>query len=207
MGFPAAATSYASKPTATPADDADLFRDDFETYSNRWTQHESPKASVKYDEGALHARIVSPGVAVWSVPDFEVPLQDYRVEVDVQFLDGSIDSQFGFVLDYVDDDDFYALIATLDGGWLFMQQDSGEWVDLTDDQDETFETVEVESGAPVIRLAAEIIDGSLKLYLDDQLLGSMVAESLSDGMFGLFARAGKGYTDVVFDNIVVTDIE
>jgi hypothetical protein len=199
---PAAGNAPVDGLTPTPAGNI-LFHDDFETYSNRWTLPESPKASVEYSEGALRVRIVSPGVAVWSVPDFEVPLYDFRVEVDAQFIDGGADSQFGFVLDYVDDEDFYAFVTMLDGEWLFQHQDAGEWIDLTDAD---AESVEFEPDVSVIHLAAEMIDGSLMLYLEDQLVGSVTDESLAGGLFGLFARAGKGYTDVAFDNIVVTDI-
>lgn len=190
------------KPSETPAGNI-LFHDDFETYSNRWTLSDSPKSSVKYFEGTLRVRIVSPGVAIWSVPDFDLPLKDYRLEVDAQFLDGGADAQFGFVLDYADEDNFYAFVTLLNGDWLFLHQDSGEWIDLTAD---SAETVESDSDTSMIHLTVEIIDDSLKLYLDDQLVGSMTDESLAGGLFGLYARAGKGYADVTFDNIVLTDI-
>jgi hypothetical protein len=179
-----------------------LFSDDFATYSGRWQEKSSPKASAAYGESALSLRVVSPGVAVWSVPDFDTALHDYRAEVLVDFRDGSPDSLFGLVLDYQDDENFYALMTTSQGEWQFARRQNDEWIDLTPPDAVPLER---ETGESVIRLRADVIGGTVTFFVDEQAAGRVTVEDdLSGAVFGLIARAGRGYVDVSFDDFVVT---
>jgi hypothetical protein len=58
-----------------------------------------------------------------------------------------------------------------------------------------------------LRLRVDVIGAQVNLWIDDQTAGSVtVAGGMSGADFGLIARAGHGYVDVSFDNIVVAAI-
>ena len=189
--------------TVTPAP-AILFEDDFATYSRRWAVTESPKASAMYSNERFNLRVVSPGISVWSVPDFGTPLRDYHIEVTAYVQRGGKGAQFGLVLDGEDDAHFYAFMITLDGAWRFLRHEAGIWHDLTP------------PGAnPVIgltdravRLQVDVTDwNTFAFWFDDQLLQTVTLDRvLSGSVFGLIARAELGFIDVAFDDMLVTII-
>jgi hypothetical protein len=191
--------------TATPTPrGVTLFEDDFATYSGRWRESESPKASVAYRDAALEMRVVSPGVYSWSVPDFDAPLRDYRVEVTADVRSGSADSLVGFVLDYQDDEHFYALMTTTQGEWVFLRRQGNAFEDLTPPD---AAPLDLTPDNGLLRLRADVVVAEVTLFIDDQPAGSFtVTDGLSRGLFGLIARAGHGYVDASFDDFVVTAI-
>jgi hypothetical protein len=181
-----------------------LFEDDFATYSGRWVESETPKASVGYRDAGLVMLVASPGVYSWSVPDFGAPLHDYRVEVTADVRRGSADSLVGFVLNYQDDDHFYALLTTTQGEWVFLRRRGNEFEDLTPTDAAPLDLTP--DNGP-LRLRAEVVGAEVRLWINDQLAGSVtVTDGLSGDSFGLIARAGRGYVDVSFDDFVVTAI-
>jgi hypothetical protein len=192
------------EPPATPAPRGNvLFEDDFATYSRRWREQRSPKATVAYRDSALNMRIVSPGVSVWSVPDFTTTLEDYSLAVTAKVNGGSPDVLFGFVLDYRDDRHFYALMVTQGGEWRFVQYESGVWIDLTPPD---AVPIERESGSATARLRVEVMGDTVTLLVDDRLVTRITVRpgETSGSTFGLIARAGRGFVDVSFDDVVVT---
>ncbi len=190
-------------PTSTPQG-VILFEDDFATYSGRWRESESPKASVAYSDAALVMRVVSPGVYSWSVPDFVAALRDYRVEVTADVQGGSADSWLGFVLDYQDDEHFYALLTTTQGEWVFLRRQGNDFEDLTPPDAAPLD--QTADNGP-LRLRADVIGAEVTFWINDQQAGSItVTDGLSGAPFGLIARAGRGYVDVSFDDFVVTAV-
>ncbi|RPI96498.1 MAG: hypothetical protein EHM39_10830 [Chloroflexi bacterium] len=200
LSAPAQAGDATITPTPTPG--VILFEDDFATYSGRWTLTETAKASVTYDAETLNLRVVSPGVFVWSVPDFDTPLRDYRLDVMADIREGSADSVFGFVVDYQDDEHYYVLLTTTQGDWQVLRRYEGEWINLTPADAEPVQRGENDS--PVM-LRVDVIGDSVTLFVDDQEAGRVALEDGQSGaVFGLVARAGRGYVDVSFDDFRVT---
>jgi hypothetical protein len=206
LGGASSAPVYANgELTATPAPHGViLFEDDFATYSGRWRESESPKASVAYRDAALEMIVTSPGVYSWSVPDFDTPLRDYRVEVTAQVRSGSADSLVGVMLDYQDDEHFYGLLTTTQGDWVFLHRQGDAFEDLTPPDASPLDLAPDDGS---LRLRVDVIGAQVNLWIDDQTAGSVtVAGGMSGADFGLIARAGHGYVDVSFDNIVVAAI-
>jgi hypothetical protein len=192
--------------TPTPASIV-LFEDDFSTFSRRWRVEDSPKLMVAYDDEALRMLVSCPGVSVWSVPDFDVPLSNYSVEMTAQVKDGNQDSQFGFVLGYSGDEDFYALVVTPENFWRFLQRDGQEWIDRTP-ADTSMTTgllaqVDDPRSEPILHLRVEVVEDTVSLYIAEQLAGSFPAPEQLDGQFGLVAIAETGFIDVSFDDVIV----
>jgi hypothetical protein len=142
-------------------------------------------------------------VSAWSVPDFTTVVEDYSMAVTAHVYEGSRDSLFGFVLDYQDDQHFFALMVTRDGEWRFVQCGGGAWIDLTPPDAVPFAR---EPTSTTVRLRVEVTGDAFTLLVDDRLVGRVTVEdsSASGSAFGLIARAGRGFVDVSFDNILVT---
>lgn len=187
--------------TGTPEGNV-LFEDDFATYSSRWQEKNTPKASAIYQEGAFRIEVRSPGVYAWSVPDFNTPLMDYRVEVAATFEGGSLDSWLGIMVDYVDDAYFYALMVGIDGRWRWLLHQETEWIDLTPDDAEPVTWMAQESS---FRLRVDVMGDRLALWIDDEPAGEVEIDRKSArGIFGLIVQAGHGYAGVRFDDMLVT---
>ncbi len=183
-----------------------FFQDDFATYSHRWLESESPKASVAYRSGALNLRVVSPGVGVWSVPDFDTALDNYRIETTVTVNGGSADSVIGFVLASQGNDRFYALGATVPGDWRLLFYENGAWTDLTPGTKTAARSTRNTDDMPFV-LRADVTGETLALWINDRPGGQVrLDEPMHGGVFGLFARAGRGYIDVSFDDVTVTEL-
>jgi hypothetical protein len=168
---------------------------------------ESPKAWALYVDETFNITIMSPGVSLWSVPDFETALHDYHVEVTATVQAGGEDAQFGLILDHQDEAAFYAFMITLAGESRLLRYEADEWRDLTPLDsvalDETWLDAMLD-GAPV-RLGVDVADGSLALWFDDQLLQTVtIDDELAGAVFGLVARAEHGFIDVAFDDVLVT---
>jgi hypothetical protein len=191
--------SGALMPTATSIR---LFVDDFETYSNRWRVVETPKAEVAYRDGALRFRIASPGVSIWSVPDFAVPLGVYRLQVSATVHAATPDSWFGIVVGYASDEQFTALALWPGGGWRLMRRDGGVWV--TAASDDAARVDEIAVGA-ALDLSLDVGPDAVALAVDGRRAGEIPLDNGEfEGVFGLIAQSGKGYLDVSFDDIIVS---
>jgi len=196
-------SSVTPTPTGTPLPENVLFHDDFSTYSGRWTTQTSPKASAEIEDGTLNLRVVSPGVSVWSVPDFDEEMDQYRIQVTVQVNEGSADSFFGLVLQYQNENRFYALIVSPAGDWLFLQRDHDSWVDRTPTH---VTPLELEADQPY-EIEVECRDQTFTLMVNGLLAAEVPTEDVPFGNgFGLIAQAGKGYIDASFDDMIVTAV-
>ncbi len=182
-----------------------LFHDDFSTYSDRWTTKTSPKASVGIKDEALNLRVVSPGFSIWSVPDFDEELDHYWIHVTVQVNEGSTDSFFGLVLQYQNDNRFYALMISPAGDWLFLQRDHASWVDLTPADAAPLE-LNMEPDQPY-QIDVEAHNQTFSLIVNGLPVAEVPSEDVPFGnRFGLIVQAGKGYIDASFDDMIVTAV-
>ena len=199
----AAVTPTRSAVTPTPsAPEIVLFADDFATYSGRWRESTSAKAVVAYRDQALRLRVVSPGVAAWSVPDFHMPPGEFRVEAVMRVHAGGDDALSGFVLDYAADDRFLAVLVSRGGDLRVLRRDGDGWLDVPLDE------AEPDAGGRLpatVALRVDVRRDMLAVYVDDALAGTVPLEQeLTGDAFGVMAKAGRGYVDVSFDDILVT---
>ncbi len=189
--------------TATPAPIL-LFADDFGTYSGRWRESVSAKATVAYRNEMLQMRVVSPGVAVWSVPDFQAPLTDFSIQVMVRFNAGQPDGQGGILFDYADDEHFSAVLLSAEGKVHVLVRDGQQWRELASPE-ELSSAFRFGEAVPVQvhRVGAE--DGiRLTVIVAGEPAAEFTLPAVGEGRsFGLIARAGRGYVDVSFDDVVV----
>ncbi|MCZ7539499.1 MAG: hypothetical protein M5U29_06225 [Anaerolineae bacterium] len=191
----------ASTPTP-PATGVVLFADDFATFSGRWRESTSAKAVVAYRDQALRLRVVSPGVAAWSVPDFHMPPGEFRVEGAIRFHAGGDDALFGFALDYAADDRFLAVLISRGGDLRALRREGDGWLDVPLDES----APDAGGRLPaMVTVRADVRRDALTIYVDETLRGTVsLKQALAGDIFGVIAKAGRGYVDVSFDDITVT---
>ncbi len=199
--LPGAIPAQAQTGTPPPAGNV-LFEDDFATYSGRWEEKITPKASVAYRDATLEVLVASPGASAWSMPDFDLALTDFSLEVTIAFQDGSADSWAGVLFDFEDEGQFYALLVASDGQWRWLERDGPDWHDLTPEDATPAERDNAE--APV-RLRLDVTGDTLAVAIDAEPAGELpVVRDETWQKFGLIARAGRGYVRVSFDDVIVT---
>lgn len=181
-----------------------LFEDDFATYSGRWRELSSAKAVAGYRNEELHMRVVSPGVAVWSLPDFRVPLQDYRIAVKVRFNAGQRDGQAGVVVDYIDDEHFVAILVSADGNVRVLRRSSEGWQELSSSEQQRAYLLPGAAVSLRVEFRGKWGDSRLVVWVGDERAIEVPLRAMGGNIsFGLVARAGRGYVDVSFDDVTV----
>ncbi len=189
--------------TATPVPIL-LFADDFGTYSGRWRESFSAKATAAYRDETLWMRVVSPGVAVWSVPDFQAPLADFDIQVTVQFNAGQSDGQAGILFGYADDEHFTAVLLSAEGRIYILARDGQQWEELTSQEGLISPVRFGESVLVRINRVGVGNDALLTVTVAGEPVAEFTLPAIGQGRsFGLIARAGRGYVDVSFDEVVV----
>lgn len=190
-------------PTATPVGpatpaDVVVFHDDFDTYSRRWEEVASAKSSVAYRAGVLTMQVVSPGVSVWSRPDFVLPAGAYTLHVGFTFRRGGLDSAAGCLLAGHEGASLIAFLVTRSGEWAIEQLSDGVWQTLMAG------SVARDLAGREVDLRVDFDQGSAALWIDGLLAGRirLQGEMPVTGL-GLIARAGRGYVGVDFEQIEV----
>ncbi|NDJ76153.1 MAG: hypothetical protein GYB65_07830 [Chloroflexi bacterium] len=216
----AAGISHGSAGTVTPTpmptpSGVVLFEDDFSTFSSRWREPQTAKAVVAYDNEGLRMQVNSPDVAVWSVPDFDVPLANYHAEVTVTFVDGSRASFFGWVVFYESDENFVTVGITPDGDWQVRTWQDGIVLDIPPEDaapGETGGAFTLEPGQTTFSIQLDVQSTTLCLVVNNAEPVVFVLDERPAGeSFGLFAQAregeesGSGFVDIVFDDVLVID--
>ncbi len=199
--MPAGAALGGGTPTPTAVANV-FFQDDFATYSGRWQEQETPKASVAYEDGALVLRVVSPGASVWSVPDFALPLERYTLQTRVTVTADSDDAAVGYLFGYAEDAPFWAFLVSVRGQWQVLRREEGAWLDVTP---RDAEPVERDPQQTTLALRADVQPNAVRFWVDGQRVGVLQtqAEAWQGAGFGLIARAGHGRVEAAFEAISV----
>lgn len=184
-----------------PARGNRLFVDDFTTYVNRWDRLHTAKFTVDYRNFAYEMAIRSPGVDVWATPDIEIDLLDrYVIQVTATIDPSSaLDSFFGILLNFQDEDNFYVFGATHAGVYELWHRQNGEWLPPLVSGEFT--------PSSVYQLHVQDDYGTFEVRINDSPLLLVTDTDLSGGKFGLYGRAGHGTLLVAFDDYLVHDLD
>lgn len=211
VGFPVARASDPLMPgnqaveTPEPPVEHRIFWDDFSTYSRRWTHADSPKASVTQVDGALRMYIQSPGVFASSAPDYAGWRLPYAVSVDVTLGADGDGSEYGLIVGYKHSEEYYLVGVSTDGRGISMRRQGTSWTNI--DVLGSGDLPPVAHGA-THTLRVDVMSERLLLSVDGHPAGEIWVDGEAfEGGVGLFAQAGKGFVDVMFDNVVVTSTD
>jgi hypothetical protein len=179
------------------------FREDFSTRANRWRLLDIGKAVVTYDQSTLSLRADPADYALWSVPDTDLKLDRYGIEVDLKLLSGDDTARVGAIISYRSDNEMLVMAVSRTGLVYLGRYYFGVWTDVI-----TPTKVKLDPDES-ITLRAVIDDRhTLKLFVNDKPAGQTVIKDFRASSFGLFALSGKrGGVQVAFSRLIVSDIK
>jgi hypothetical protein len=186
----------ASEATAT-ADDAGnvLFADDFSDPSSGWPTRSSTGWSQGYEDGVYRVTLdQDEWTYVLAAATAAIDVSDVVIEVDLRFASNFAEAGAGVICRALDGDNYY-FFEIEDGTVSIVRFLEDEQTFLVDDAP----TDAIDPG--ISRLRAECIGDSLALTVNGEQVASAQDGSLAHGDIGLIAGgAGRGFTDVRFDN-------
>lgn len=179
------------------------FRDDFSTRANRWRLVDLNKAAVNYDQSTLNMRATPANYALWSVPDTDLKLERYNIEVDAKFGKGNADSRVGVIIGYRTDNDMLVLAVSRSGNVYLGRYYFGVWTDVIPPS-----KVKLDPTKTVTLRATIDKAHSLRIFVNGQQAGRTMIKDFRASSFGLFALSGnQGGVDVAFSRFVVSDVQ
>lgn len=198
MGAPAAVYAQDSK---TPAPAHVWFREDFSTRANRWRLFDLGKASVGYAQTGLALKATPPDYAVWTIPDSDLKLEQYDIEVEATVNSGGDDARIGMIIGYRSDSDMLVLAVSPQGDSYLGNYYFGLWNDLIPPA-----KVKIDNQQPIVLRATINADHALQVSVNGQSAGRTTIKNFKASGFGLFALTGKsGGIDVAFHRFTVSD--
>jgi hypothetical protein len=188
---------------ATPEPTRVWFHEDFSTRANRWRLLDLGKAVVSYDDSALSLEAQPADYALWSVPDTDLKLDRYDIQVVANLVSGNDDARAGVIIGYRNENDMLVLAVSRRGNVYLGRYYFGVWSDVIPPT-----KVKLDPTQPVTLRAIIDADHALRLVVNDQPAGKTVIKNFKASSFGLFALSGKaGGVHVTFSRFVVSDLQ
>jgi hypothetical protein len=176
-----------------------LYQDDFSDSRSGWDQFSDGGQTVGYVDGNYVIRVHIANWMTWgnAYQWFE---DGIVAEVDATKVGGPDDNGFGLVLGYQDTANFYRFEIASDGYYRVGKYVNDEWIELIP----WAETGAVKQGNATNTIAAEMAGGTLALYANSELLGTVRDFSFVDGDVGLVAGSfDTPNVHIAFDNLRV----
>jgi hypothetical protein len=178
------------------------FREDFSTRANRWRLFDVGKAGVSYDQSTLKLRADPANYALWSVPDTDLKLERYDIEVTAKLVTGEADARVGVIISYRSDNDMLVVAVSRQGDVFLGRYYFGIWSNVIPPSRIKFDAEKT------ITLRA-VIDNNhaLRMFVNEQPAGQTTIKNFRASSFGLFALSGrKGGIHVAFSRFTVSDL-
>ena len=176
------------------------FRDDFEDPRGNWASDQREQFDRGYAGSEYFIELHEPNWFAWSNPGAQ--FDDASVEVNAYLSAGSQDGHFGVLCRYADAASFYYFAISADGYYaIFGRKGGGELDVLSGDGDGmTFSSI-IRTGGQTNNIQAVCQGDELSLYVNGELLETVVDSTHSRGDVGLGAGSGpQGDARVQFDD-------
>lgn len=178
-----------------------LISDDFSDEGSGWATFRDAGGEVVYRDCELHIKDYPfYQVATWTSPSQS--FTDFVLDVDTRLVDGT-DSNWQVVCIRLKDDyNYYGFHISADGWYYINKVVDQEGTNLV----EPIRSAYIQQGKDANNhLQIEAIGSNLSFSANGHKLREIADETFSQGDIGLAAAALKGpYTEVAFDNLVVT---
>lgn len=193
----APATPSASPSFSTPTP-AYLFRDDFDNDNNQWqlATTDSVEQTIKDDKLILQLD-PNPEAVAWT--SINNTFQNFVLEVDAQYKQGSTDHVYGLIARQEDDDSFYQF-ALRQNMFNIYKYDNGQWAKI---QEQT-PSAAIKPPGETNHLKLIAVENRFQFFANDKLLADIQDETFRQGSVGLLAAVFEpGEAEIVFDNVLV----
>jgi hypothetical protein len=177
-----------------------LYQDNFSDPKSGWGRLDGEAGVAGYSNGAYQIYVKAPNVNLWAHAGMD--FSTVRMEVTAMAADGPQENRMGLICRRKDDANFYYFVISADGYFGIGKVRDGKWTLLNGDQMQP--NTAIQSGTKINHLRADCIGSSLILYVNDQLVGSVMDADFASGDVGLLAGSfDVPGVDVYFDNFVV----
>ena len=198
---PPATAVLAHKPPERPlARGQLLWQDDFSR--RQWAEHNDNDHRKGYADEQYFIAVEVSDYSFWSVSGNSY--QDFVLEVDTIRLEGPENNDYGLVLRYQNDANFYSFEISSDGFYTFTKLVEGELYEIIPWQQS--EAVHLGSGHNTLRV--EAVGANFTFYINDELVDAAIDSEFAAGDIGLVAGTYQETgTHIAFDNLKVWGAE
>jgi len=203
--LPAATATSAFVPATAAPTRAQLglvkqVEDDFSNLQSGWETGGDTDGEWGYRDGVYRIAVEAPDMAIWANRRQREEWTDMIVEVEAYRASGPIDNQYGIIVRYRDQGNFYLFSVASDGLYAVQMLRNDQWIDLhpwTASQ-----AVRQDSGVNALRVECE---GSvMRFFANDQFLTEVDDATFPSGSVGLLAGTfAEGGVVIHFDNLEV----
>jgi hypothetical protein len=193
----AATPPAAYEPVERPARRENLvFEDDFS--QKQWDVYQDKDHRKGYEAGQYFIVVETTDFSYWTIAGTSVA--DFVLEVEASQVDGPDNNDYGVLLRYQDDDNFYSFEISGDGYYTFSKSVEGQFLSIIPWR----ESRAINLGNNPNLLRVEAIGSDFSLYINDELVDAAIDSEFSQGDIGLlvgtYEEAG---THIAFDNLKV----
>lgn len=210
--FPTFTSAPPTLPTETPAPltlGETLLSDDFSQTEAVWGTLTDSDSSVEYDGETLRMKMSVDNWFVWSTPNNE-NYENIHIEVTVVNNDGAPNTAFGILCNQQEaDESYYYMGFTPSGEYAIGKSETGETDIFLTNNDQWAVSDVVPQNASSYRVGADCGNGALTLYVNGQVIDSVIDNSYTSGGVGLFVWSGfeAASADVTFDDFIISTLK
>jgi hypothetical protein len=178
-----------------------LFSDDFSDASSGWDTYSDEEGSASYENGALHVMDYTDSLESEN-SYIDLYLTDFILEVETQLVDGSDDNWH--IISCRSDmiNSYYAFGISADGYYYITKYIDGSPIILIEPI--SSEYINIGYGRSNL-VQVQCVGSDLRLSVNGNILTDINDDSFASGYIGLgCASLGSEFTEVLFDNLVVT---
>jgi hypothetical protein len=177
-----------------------LLEDDFSR--ERWKVLSDSEHRKGYAEGKYFIIVEAEEYSFWSIAG--ETYQDFVLEVETTQLDGPDNNDYGVILRYQDDANFYSFEISGDGYYTFSKLVDDELFDIIPWQ----ESAIINQGNSRNTLRVETVGANFTFYINDELIDAAIDSDFSQGDIGLLAGTYQETgVHIAFDNLRVWAVE
>ena len=182
------------------------YSSDFRRPDEDWPTYTDENATVDYADRAFLIKVDAPKFSAWSAGDAtsDLNLADFYMEVDVARDVGPADANYGVLVRFNDDNNFYFYGINGLGSYAFWKLVDNEWEVVSDwEKSDAILKGEGETN----RLGILVQGSRVTLLVNDEVLTQVVDDAFSEGNVGLYVETRKkGGVEVSFDNVDIWKI-
>jgi hypothetical protein len=212
LGFSSIFSSMATAPTKTPhptlyqpperpAPRGRLLLDD-DFSQKRWHEYSDDKHNKGYADDHYFIAVDTQAFNYWSLAG--ETYRDFVLQVDTVHLDGPENNDYGVILRYRNDENFYGFSISSDGFYTFYKLVDNEIFEIIPWQQNEI----IKTGAQDNTIRVEAVGPDFSFYINDKLVDTAIDSEFAEGDIGLIAGTyEEPGTHIAFDNLKVWAIE
>ena len=177
-----------------------LLEDDFS--HEQWNVYSDSEHRQGYADGRYFILVNAQEYSYWSMAG--ETFQDFVLEVETTQLDGPDSNDYGVILRYQDDANFYSFEISGDGYYTFSKLVDDELFDIIPWQ----ESNTIKQGNSHNTLRLEAVGDNFTFYINNELVDGAIDSDFGQGDVGLLAGTyQEPGVHIAFDNLRVWAVE